>query len=156
VWGNLERKEVLVASASIALVIYTLSLSMFSSAVSTSQTNKTISSSGSLVAIGVGIYSDADLTNKVSSINWGIIEPGSNVNVPVYIRNEGNSAATLFMTQSNWYPSNAASYMNLSWNYSGQYLSAGASIQVELTLSVSESVEGITDFGFDITITTIS
>jgi hypothetical protein len=152
----LERKEGIVAGAAVALVIYALSLSMLSPAMSASQTSKKISNAGSVMAVGVGVYWDAALTNKVSSIDWGIIEPGSSVNKTVYIRNEGNSAATLSMAPSNWSPSNASTCMNLSWNYAGQTLSVGASIQVKFTLSVAASAKGITSFSFDITITASS
>jgi len=95
----------------------------------------------------------AALTNKVSSIDWGILEPGSNVNKTVYIRNEGNAAATLSLATSNWSPSNASNYLTLTWNYGGQTLKVNEAIQVKLTLSASSSVTGITNFSFDITIT---
>jgi hypothetical protein len=74
------------------------------------------------------------------------------VNRTVYIRNEGNTAATLSMATSNWNPSNASDYMTLNWDYEGQALNANEVIEVKLTLSVSASIVGITSFSFDITI----
>jgi len=56
------------------------------------------------------------------------------------------------MATSNWSPSNASSFMALSWDYGGQTLNVDEVIQVKLTLSVSASIEGITDFSFDIVI----
>jgi len=147
------RKEGIVAGAAVALVIYTLSLSMLSPAMSATTTSRTFSNSGSLKGIGVGIYQYQNCTSPVSSFNWGTLDPGSKVNKTVYIRNEGNSPATLSMAASNWNPSSASSYMTLSWNYGGQTLNVGASIQVKFTLSVSATVSGITNFSFDITIT---
>jgi hypothetical protein len=117
------------------------------------QTNTKISNQGALKAVGVGVYLDSGLTNKVSSIDWGILEPGLNVNKTVYIRNEGNAAAKLSLTTSNWNPSNASNYLTLTWNYGGQTLNVNEAIQVKLTLSASSSVTGITNFSFDITIT---
>ena len=114
--------------------------------------NRTITNAGSVKTIGVGVYWDQPLTNPVSSINWGTIEPGANVNKTVYIRNEGNAPATLSMTTSNWNPSSASSYMTLSWNYGGQTLAVNEVRQVTLTLHVSSSVTGVTSFSFDITI----
>jgi len=105
---------------------------------------------------GAEIYWDQDCTNRTLSFDWGPIEPGSNKTFTVYIRNEGDSAACLSMATSNWAPSAALSYMTLNWNYSGQILSVGQVIPLELILAVSPSVTGIAHFSFDITIATTS
>ena len=150
----MKRKESIVAGAAVALVLYTLALTAFGPLVSSAiMNNKTVSSNGSVKGVGVGVYWDQPCTNTISSISWGTLDPGSNVNKTIYIRNEGNTAATLSMTTSNWNPTNASSYMTLSWNYGGQTLSVNQVVQVKLTLSVSSSVTGITNFSFDITIT---
>ena len=148
----MERKESIVAGAAIALVLYTLSLSVLGPTVLAALRNQTISNVGSVQTIGVGVYSDPACANPVTSINWGTLEPGTNVNKTVYIRNEGNTAATLSMTTSNWNPSSASSYMTLSWNYGGQTLAVNEVKQVKFTLAVSSSITGITSFSFDITI----
>ena len=152
----MKRKESIVAGAAVALVLYTLALTAFGPLVSSAiMSNKTVSSNGSVKGIGVGVYWNQACTNATSSITWGILDPGSNVNKTIYIRNEGNTAATLSMTTSNWNPTTASSYMTLSWNYGGQTLSVNQVVQVKLTLSVSSSVTGITNFSFDITITAV-
>jgi hypothetical protein len=154
VQNSMERKESMVVGAAAALVLYTLALTVFGPLVSSAITsNKTVSNSGSVKGVGVGVYLDQACTNAVSSITWGTLDPGSNVNRTVYIRNEGNTAATLSIATSNWNPTSASSYMTLSWNYGGQTLSVNQVVQVRLTLSVSSSVTGITNFSFDITIT---
>jgi hypothetical protein len=107
-----------------------------------------------VVGFGAEIYWDQDCTNRTLSFDWGSIEPGSNKTFTVYIGNEGDSAACLSMATSNWAPSAALSYMTLNWNYSGQILSVGQVIPLELILAVSPSVTGITHFSFDITIAT--
>ncbi len=150
----MERKERIVVGAATAFVLYTLALTAFGPLVSSAITsNKTVSNNGSVKGIGVGVYSDSACTNALTSINWGTLDPGSNANKTVYIRNEGNSVATLSMTTSNWNPASASSYMTLSWNYGGQTLDVNQVVQIRLTLSVSSSVTGITNFSFDITIT---
>jgi hypothetical protein len=149
----LERKEGIVVCAAAALVVYTLALSMLSPVMSAIQASKSVSNSGSVKGIGVGIYSDQSCTSPVSSFNWGILDPGSNANKTIYIRNEGNTAATLSLATSNWNPATASSYMTLTWNYGGQTLSVNQVVQVKLTLSVSSSTTGITNFSFDITVT---
>lgn len=148
----MERKEGIVAGAAVALILYTLSLGLLGPVVSAALRNQTIANAGSVKAIGVGVYWDQSCLNTVTSIDWGVLEPDSNVNKTVYIRNEGNIAATLSMATSNWNPSSASDYMTLSWDYGGQTLDANEVIQVELTLSVSASITGITSFSFDITI----
>ena len=153
VQNSMERKESMVVGAAVALVVYTLALSMLSPVMSAIQASKALSNSGSVKGVGVGVYWNQACTNATSSINWGNLDPGSNVNRTIYIRNEGNTAATLSMTTSNWNPATASSYMTLNWNYGGQTLSVNQVVQVKLTLSVPSSVTGITSFSFDITIT---
>jgi len=134
-----------------------LILNMFDPAISASKRKgpkKQVPSRGSVKNTNVGIYWDQALTNPVSSIDWGTLEAGSSINRTVFIRNESNTDATSSMVTSNWNPSEASSYMTLSWDYAGQTLNANQVVQVKLTLSVSASITGITDFSFDITIAT--
>jgi hypothetical protein len=56
------------------------------------------------------------------------------------------------MYTSNWSPSGADNYLDFDWNYGGQSINPNNAIQVTFTLTVSASIEGITTFGFDITI----
>jgi hypothetical protein len=103
--------------------------------------------------IGVGIYWNSACTNQTSSINWGLLDPGSNKTVTLYIKNEGNTAATLSKTTQDWNPSTASNYITLNWNYGGQTLNVNQVLQVKLTLVVSATISGITSFSFNITIT---
>ena len=56
------------------------------------------------------------------------------------------------MHSTNWYPSNAESFLDLTWDYNGQLINHSDSIPVTFILTVSPAIEGITDFGFDHTI----
>lgn len=105
---------------------------------------------GTVKAVGVGVFWDINCTNPVSFIDWGMVEPGSMNNVTVYVRNEGNVAASISLATENWNPSNAFDYLTLSWNYDGRQLNPLEVVQVTLTLTVSSSVQGITSFSFDI------
>jgi hypothetical protein len=147
----MKRKD-LVIVAMVAVALCAVVPVVFESIAALTQT-KTVPNVGTIKTIGVGIYSDQACVNSISSIDWGIVSPGSNVNKTVYIRNEGNAAATLTMTASNWTPSNSPNYMTLRWDYAGQSLSKGQVIQVKFTLGVSSSIAGIASFGFDLTIT---
>jgi hypothetical protein len=107
----------------------------------------------SMKGVGVGIYWDQACTNRTLSLDWGAIELGSNSAVLVYVRNEGDSAVSLWIEPSNWTPIVASGQMALNWSYLGQILDVDQVIPVELNLFVSPSVSGITDFSFDIVIT---
>jgi hypothetical protein len=76
-------------------------------------------------------------------------------NVMVYVKNEGNVAASITLATENWNPLNASDYLVLSWNYDGRQLNTREEAQVTLTLTVSSSVQGIEDFSFDIIISII-
>jgi hypothetical protein len=117
---------------------------------STNSTSSTISNVGSLKTIGIGAYWDDNLTNRVNGINWGTLEPGDQKSFSIYLHNEGNSAVTLSESTSDWNPSEAATYLTLSWNYNGQAIEADKNLQVTLTLSVSANITGITNFSFNI------
>jgi hypothetical protein len=138
---------------SLAFVFGALLIGLLETTLSLVQTSRTVASMGSVKGIGVGIYWNSACTNRTSSINWGLLEPGSNRSVIVYVRNEGNTASTLSKAAQNWNPTTAPSYMTLNWNYSGQTLSVNQVLPIKLTLVVLPSVTGISSFSFDITIT---
>jgi hypothetical protein len=112
----------------------------------------TLPNTGTIKAIGVGVYWDSGCSNQVTSVDWGTIEPGATKNVTVFIRNEGNAPETLSLETENWNPQNASSYMNLTWDYGSQVIDVDEVIQVTLSLSISDTIEGITNFSFDIII----
>ena len=151
------KKESVITGAMLILITYTLGLSLVSQAFPAAQTSQTLSSTGSIqiqTTVGIGVYSDSQCNNPLTSMSWGTLEPGASQNVVCYIKNEGNAASTLSMYASNWDPESLATsnYLVLSWNYDSNPISPDAVVQITFTLSVSPSIEGITTFGFDITI----
>jgi len=136
-----------------SLLIATIALlSMVGVVFAVQSVSKTISSSGTIKAINVGVYSDEACTNLITSINWGIREPGDTETRLVYIKNTGNAPMTISMTVGNWSPSTASTYIGITWNREGTSLSAGASTDATITLEVSSSISGINSFSCDITI----
>jgi hypothetical protein len=117
------------------------------------QNRKTVPSSASIRGVGVGVYWNSACTNQTSSINWGMLDPGTSETMTIYIRNEGNTRITLSDTTQNWNPSAASSYVTMNWDYSGQTLNPNQVLTVSLTLSVSSTISNITSLTFDITIT---
>ena len=149
---SMVSKESIITGAILILITYTLGLSLVSQAFPAAQTSRTLSSTGTIETIGVGVYTDFQCNTPLSSIPWGTLEPGESQSVICYIKNEGTSPSTLSMYTSNWSPSSAENYLTLSWNYNGQSINLGDSVQVTFTLTVDASIEGITNFSFDITI----
>ena len=119
-----------------------------------SGSSRTVAYASSMRGVGVGIYWDQACTNKTLSLNWGLINPGSNSTVRVYIRNEGDSVVSLWMATSNWTPQIASEYMTLIWTYSGRILSTNEVVPIDLILTVCPNASGITDFSLDVIITT--
>jgi hypothetical protein len=115
--------------------------------------SQSVSSSGSVTAINVGVYSDSSCTQNLTTIDWGTVAPGNSVTKTVYVKNTGNSDITLSMTKNGWNPTSANGPITVTWNKEGTTLSAGASAAAIITLSVSSGISGITTFSVNIVIT---
>jgi hypothetical protein len=113
----------------------------------------TITNTGSVKGVGVGVYRDPECTDSVNSIDWGFLEPGETTNVTIYIKNEGNIPVVLNMTTENWVPASASDYITLTWDREDYLLDADSVFQSVLTLSVSPDISEVTSFSFDIVIT---
>ena len=113
-------------------------------------TQKIMSSTGSVRSINVEVYWNMECTQIVNSINWGTPEPGDLVSKTVYIKNTGTVQMTLSMHCSGWNPQGVENYLTLSWDREGAQVNAGEVIPAILTLSVSGSITGITNFSFNI------
>lgn len=149
----MASKESIITGAIIILITYTLGLSLVSQAFPATQTSRKLSSAGSIQTTAeIGVYSNFQCTNPLTSLSWGTLEPGGSQAIVCYIKNEGTSALTLSMYPSGWDPTEAADYLTLSWNYNGNPISPDASVQVTFTLFVDENIEGISSFSFDVNI----
>jgi hypothetical protein len=113
---------------------------------------RVIGSTGRVRVLGVGVFWDVNCHNPVYSLDWGIVEPGSLKNITIYIRNEGNEPATLFLNTTNWNPSNASDSITLTWDYNEYIISPDQTTKVTLMLSIAPTTEGIKNFYFDIII----
>jgi len=150
-----KSKEFILTSAISILITYTLVLSLVSQAFPAGQASKTLSSTGTIqiqTTEGIGVYSNSWCTTPQSTISWGTLQPGGINTANIYIKNEGDSPQTLTLETSGWVPTSASNYLTLSWNYNNQPINPNAIIQITLTLSVDPNIQGITNFGFDISI----
>jgi hypothetical protein len=148
----MQRHDKILIAATVGLLAYTLLLSFLGPVVSSLVTNKTLGNTGTVKAIGVGVYWNSTGTNPVTTFNWGMLDPNSTKSITCYIKNEGNQLVTLSMYASNWNPTNATQYMTFSWNLGAQTLNPGQIKQAIFTLTISASIKGITNFSFDVTI----
>ncbi len=137
--------------AIIALVITALALTLTTAAVLSN--NQTVPLNGTINAVNLGVYTDSACTIPATALNVGTLNPSSTATQTVYIKNTGNIAETLTMTTGNWNPSNANTYLTLTWNRQNTVLNAGASIQATLTLTAAANTGSLTTFGCDVTLT---
>ena len=103
-------------------------------------------------ALGVGVYWDLNCTESVSSIDWGMVEPGESVNRTVFLKNEGNAPILLYLNTTDWNPPEAENDLTLTWNYTGEQVEPLQIQPVTLVLMVNQNVTGITSFNFNIQI----
>ena len=115
--------------------------------------NQAVPSSGTITALNVGVYSDSACTQELTSVDWGTVSPGETVTRTIYIKNTGNSPVTLTMTKTNWNPSTADGPIAIAWDIENWWLNPDEIFTATLTLSVSSSISGITDFSVEIVIT---
>ena len=109
--------------------------------------------SGMIVGVNVGVFADSACTQNLTAVSWGSVYPGESVNRTIYVKNTGNAPITLSMATSGWSPAAANGPISIVWDREGVSLSPGLSISATLTLGVSPSVSGITDFGVNIVVT---
>jgi hypothetical protein len=138
--------------ATVTLIVVALGAVAALSAYGVLSNSKSLQSYGSVKAVNVGVYWNSGCTNSTSTVDWGMLSPGTSKNVALYVRNEGNTAVRLSLMTQNWNPANAPSYMGLSWNREAQTVSLGSVVSATLTLSVFSNITGITNFSFDIVI----
>jgi hypothetical protein len=115
--------------------------------------SQTVSSTGTVTAVNVGVYSDSSCTVVLTSIDWGTTPPGNSVTRTFYVKNTGNTQITLSMSKNSWVPSSANGPITVTWNRESVTLNSGSSTSATLTLSVSSSISGITSFSVNIVIT---
>jgi hypothetical protein len=109
--------------------------------------------SGLVVAVNVGVYSDAACTLNLTSIDWGNVYPGGSVPRTVYVRNSGNVPLSLGTSTGSWSPAVAFGQISLVWNREGLVLASGLNVSAVLTLGVAGNVSGVDRFSVNVVIT---
>jgi ABC-type antimicrobial peptide transport system permease subunit len=137
--------------AIIAITIGALLLTVTTAAVLSA--NQNVPLNGSITAVNLGIYSDSACTQTCSSLNVGTVNPGGTGTQTIYVKNTGNVPETLTMTANNWNPTNATTYLTLTWNQQNTVLPAGQSTQATLTLTAASNTGSLTTFSCSVTLT---
>ena len=137
--------------AIIALTITALALTLTTAAILSN--NQTVPLNGTINAVNLAVYSDSACTQTVTALTAGTLNPGASATQTVYVKNTGNVPETLTMTTNNWTPTNADTYLTLTWNRQTTILNAGASIQATLTLTAAANTGTLTTFSCDVTLT---
>ena len=149
---SLDKK---IIAVTISLIIWVLALSLINPVISKKPDTAVNKFSNNGVIKGgteIEIYWDKKGTNRVSSIAWGSLEPGTEKTVTLFIMNKAKTQIILSYYTSNWKPSGITNYLNLTWDYSGQSINFRETLQIAFTLSISENVKTEGTFSFDITI----
>jgi len=105
---------------------------------------------GAVRTIGVEVYVDEALTEVLTEIAWGTLDPGEVRSVDAWVKNTGNDAQKLVMWTENWNPKTAQDWMFLGWNYDSSWIAVNASVPVVFTFSVDPNITDVTSFSFDI------
>ena len=78
-------------SPRLILIIAAIVVLLFFTTAGLLTVTQTISYSGTITALNVGVYSDSACTQSLTSISWGQIAPGGSVPKTIYIKNTGNA-----------------------------------------------------------------
>jgi len=115
--------------------------------------SRTFPLNGTINTVNVEAYTNSACTIPCTALDVGNVNPGSTVTQRIYIKNSGTIPVTLTMATSNWNPTNAGSYLTLSWNRQNTVLNAGASVSATLTLTVASDTGSLEAFSCSVTIT---
>jgi hypothetical protein len=113
---------------------------------------QTVPSNGTITTVNVGVYSDSQCTQNLTSISWGPLYPDSTTKT-IYVKNTGVVPITLTMTTQSWIPSSASSVLTLTWDQQDTVLNPDQSTSATLTLTADSDTGSLTDFTFNIIIT---
>jgi hypothetical protein len=139
----------------IAIVITIIAIATTATTFAVLSSSQNLSSSGSVItSANVSVYSDSACQTNLTTINWGNLSAGANVQRTIYVKNTGTGCSlSLSMTNSNWIPSTASGNMTLTWNQEGKRLNPDQSVAALITLAVSPTIVDITNFSVQISIT---
>lgn len=99
-----------------------------------------------------GLYFDVDCTEKVSTLNWGSLEPGSHNILTIYVRNVGSRSSIVRLSSRNWTPSKLDASTYLSWNLENATVKPNEIRRAELTLHIGDNMFSVSELNFEVII----
>jgi len=136
-WRNVAL-TILLASALSVVVVYALLASV------------TIHNIATLKTVGLEVYADQQLTQPLTQINWGTLEPGETKSYVAYVKNPSDVQVTLAVWTQNWNPNGTQNYVTLNCNLTGTTMQPTQVLPCTFTLNVSSDIQGVSSFSFDI------
>lgn len=133
----------------IAIVLFLIGLAV-GLTLGTLVTQVRVTNISAIKTIGVDVFSDHNCTMRVASIEWGVLEPGSNTTKIVYVASESNIPNILTITAEQWLSTECIEYMILTAEPNNIVLQPQEVLEIQLTLSIAENTTGIIGFSFDI------
>lgn len=139
------------APIAVVLVVAIACLAVVTAAVLSDQQAK--SAGGSVIATDdIEVYNDQGATDPCMQIDWGTIDEGSSATHTIYVKNTGGSTQTLHLSMSNWVPSEASSFLSVSWDREAASLLPGEMVLATLRLSAAWDTGSLDVFSFDLTV----
>lgn len=142
--------EVFKISGYSAIIAICAFLVIASTGVLTPNQNDTFA--GTIQTNNLGIYTDPNCTNNCTTLNFGELKPGQVTNQTIYLKNMQNTSITLSMNTSQWNPAEARNWLVLSWNREGSIINSKEVISATFRLDVDASVEGFSNFNFNVAV----
>ncbi len=115
------------------------------------QAQVTVTSTGTIKAVGLNFYSDSQATQPLTTINWGMAAPGDTVNRQAYMKSTSNVPCTVAMSTKEWNPTEAGTYLTCTWDSSGQ-IQPNEVIKVTFTLAISPNTNTFRSYSFSIVV----
>lgn len=111
-----------------------------------------INNRAAMATVEIGVFRDITCTQICYFLDWGILRPGENKTVLLYIKNIGGAPISGSIETSEWAPPETANFLNLTWNFGERILDPGRVRPTNFTLSVAKNIWGIEQIAFLITV----
>lgn len=112
-------------------------------------------SSGIVASVDLIVYQDAERSRALDTLDWGTICPGQNITHVIFVTNSGNVNMTLHLETSEWTPPEASGHISVNWDLPPKHiLSPGLITPIQINLSISNDIQNIQTFSFNILLIT--
>ena len=132
----------------LAVAIPLLSLSLVQSVL---ESSATFSNRVEIKTVNLELLTSSG--DPLTLLDWGTLEPNETKVQQIQVKSLSNVDMTLTLTFGNFNPTEASSYVDVTWNKENTILIAGGTVLAEITLHIHSDISEIPAFTFGITIT---